>query len=414
MDQNLSQIVEEIKGNLNADVVEGAMSLIFFATTYAITSELRHKALILKLNYARAESGERKQSLQDEMLKLVDDIALDYQTKAGIKGAISMEQLVQTAQDRLSNIPPPHDVVFACEGLGKIYRKSGFTLADVSLQLREGEITGAVGENGNGKTTLFRLIVGDLRHDAGSLGFPLLKQHTSTGIDWALVKQSIAYLPQELPRWYGSLEDNLQYEAAMHGILGEENLREVSFIIERLALAEHLEKSWAELSGGYKLRFALAKALVWKPSLLVIDEPLANLDFKAQQIILKDLRDLANSLRHPMSVPISSQHLHEVEAIANNILFLQKGSVTFNGPVEEIGMARLANTFEPGTSCDINRLRMNLQVLDCHQINHTGVAYVISAPLQVNGPVLLRHLLDAGIPVDYFRDISRSIKQLFH
>jgi len=175
-----------------------------------------------------------------------------------------------------------------------------------------------------------------------------------------------------------------------------------------------LEKRWKELSGGFKLRFALACALVWKPKLLIIDEPLANLDFKAQQVVLRDLRNLAESLRYPMSVLISSQHLHEVEAVSDQIVFLDKGKVEFNGPKEQLGEERRCNTFETLVSCKEEELREHLRPLAPQRIQHSGVSYVVTLPLAVDGSRLLRHLLECGVEVEYFRDISRSIKQLFH
>ena len=91
------------------------------------------------------------------------------------------------------------------------------------------------------------------------------------------------------------LRSNLHYEAAIHGVGRADNEREVDFIVERLGFRGELDKEWHELSGGFRLRFALARALVWKPKLLILDEPLANLDFITQQIVLNDLRHLTDS-----------------------------------------------------------------------------------------------------------------------
>jgi ABC-2 type transport system ATP-binding protein len=302
--------------------------------------------------------------------------------------------------------------VVEASGLGRTYRKSGFRLHGVDLSLRRGEITAVVGENANGKTTLFSLIAGEIRHDEGSLSYPLLDPGSGAEVDWIAVKEQMAYVPQELPAWYGPLTDNLAYEAALRGIRGEANDRAVQFVIERLELADHLAKRWNQLSGGFKLRFALARALVWKPKLLLIDEPLANLDFRAQQVVLRDVRELADSYRYPMAVLISSQHLHEIEAVADDILFLRNGAVVFNGPIDQLGEARERNTFELGTPMDEGELRARLEPVTA-RMSHTGVSWLINTPLDITGADLLKALLREGVQVDYFRDISRSIKQLF-
>jgi len=413
MDQDVQHTACEVKARIATDAVQGSGFLMDFAGTYAVTAMLRHTALILKLNYTKATDIPDKERLQSQMLALVDEIVKDYQAHAHSETARQAQEARKQVEAHFRQVSPPRDVVFACEGLGKTYKKSRFSLKNVTLTLRLGEITGVVGENANGKTTLFRLIAGELRHDAGSMAFPALQGDDDRPIDWIEVKEHLAYVPQELPRWYGPLQENLQYEAALHSMLGEDNEREVMYIIERLDLAEQLDKRWTELSGGYKLRFSLARALVWKPKLLVLDEPLGNLDFKAQQVILQDLRDLANSLRYPMAVLISSQHLHELEAVADNILFLRQGEVTYNGPITELCEARQYNTFELDCSLDLHVLRERLQGFPYHRLYHNGLSYVITTPLHLGYRELLQRLLAAEVEIEYFRDISRSIKQLF-
>jgi ABC-2 type transport system ATP-binding protein len=162
-----------------------------------------------------------------------------------------------------------------------------------------------------------------------------------------------------------------------------------------------------------KVRFALARALVWKPKLLVLDEPLANLDFIAQQVFLKDLRNLANSLRYPVSVLISSQHLHEIEEVSDDILYLKQGQVLYSGPVGQIGARRKTNAFELGGAVDLARLQRVLAGSGFKRLYHSGVSFVVTTPTSVAAPQLLRLLLDAGVQLDYFRDISHSIKGLF-
>lgn len=183
MDQSQSHSARKIKGSIQADAAEGGMSLISFANRYAATKKLQHDALILKLNYSKAESEEHRSSMRREMLELVDEIVKDNESYATSEEAKRLEQAFQRAQEHYRRVALPRDAVFGCEGLGKTYRKSGFSLHDLSLSLRLGEITAVVGENANGKTTLFRLVVGDLRHDTGSMAFPLVGQSTEQEID---------------------------------------------------------------------------------------------------------------------------------------------------------------------------------------------------------------------------------------
>ncbi|CAK8717011.1 ABC transporter ATP-binding protein [Candidatus Electrothrix laxa] len=412
--QAIEQAAIDIRAAITDNPAEGSTGLIKFANTYALKGKQQHSAVILKLNLTKAADAEQQKRVIQDMLTLVEEIIADATDDGAAGNEQPLNQLIVHAQEHTPE--PPRDVVFRCEDLGRTYKKSDFRLQGVDLQLRFGEVTGVVGENGNGKTTLFRLVAGELLHSQGGMAYPVLQEDSTAkkGINWIKVKEQIAYVPQELPKVYGKLEEMLQYEAAIHGIRGKKNLREVDFIVQRLELTEHLEKRWKELSGGFKLRFALARALVWKPKLLIIDEPLANLDFKAQQVVLRDLRNLADGLRYPISVLISSQHLHEVEAVSDRIVFLDKGKVEFNGPKAQLGEERRCNTFELLVSCTEEELRGHLRLLAPQRIQHSGVSYVVTLPLAVDGGRLLRHLLECGVEVEYFRDISKSIKQLFH
>ncbi len=139
---------------------------------------------------------------------------------------------------------------------------------------------GIVGENGNGKTTLLRCMAGQLALDSGVLNFTRLEKPDHYGI-----KHQLAFIPQRIPRWFGLLKDNLHFSAAISGVKGEENNVMVDFMLERLDLTPYAHLTWNQISSGYRTRFEIARILLLKPKLLILDEPLANLDINAQQSI---------------------------------------------------------------------------------------------------------------------------------
>ncbi len=274
------------------------------------------------------------------------------------------------------------------------------------------QITGVVGQNAHGKTTLLRIVAGELQIDRGTYAYPYLgKLRRPT--DWTRIKADIAYVPQNLPPWRGSLIDTLHYEAALHGVLGKDNEREVGFVVERLELGGHLHMRWRQLSGGYKLRFALARALVWKPKLLVLDEPLANLDIKAKSLLLQDIRDLASSFRHPMAVLISSHELHGLEAICQQMVFLRKGDVVYVGPADAVSTDLQINEYELGTSADLAQLQQCLKGTAAEEVYKEGVSFIIRTPREIDQAQLLRILLERGIEIQFFRDNTRSVRRFF-
>ena len=87
--------------------------------------------------------------------------------------------------------------------------------------------------------------------------------------------------------------------------------------------------------------------------------------------------------------------------------------MTYNGPITELGEARQYNTFELDCPLDLHVLRERLQGFPYQRLYHNGLSYVITTPLHIGYRELLQRLLAAEVEIEYFRDISRSIKQLF-
>ena len=120
--------------------------------------------------------------------------------------------------------------------------------------------------------------------------------------------------------------ENLQFTAANYGYSPEENELIVELIIARLGLRQYRKHRWKDLSSGYKMRFELARMLLRKPKILLIDEPLANLDILAQQTVLEDFRAIAKSPFRPIGIVLSSQQLYEVEKTSDQVIFLKNGA----------------------------------------------------------------------------------------
>lgn len=306
------------------------------------------------------------------------------------------------------------DVIFSCQNLTKTYRGKhvNFVLQPLDLTLRLGEITAVVGENGNGKTTLLKLIAGEHGKDGGDMHYPQFT--TARPTDWYAIKQNLSYIPQNIPRWYGTVRDQLIFSTATHGVPAAKIDPVVDFMIGRLRLDRYNHARWHELSGGYKMRFALAKALVKKPRLLIIDEPLANLDVNAQVIFLDDLRAFATTPNSPMAVILTSQHLHEVERISDNIIFMRDGHTLYSGQTQSFGDDRGQNSFEFATTVSLATLQsLAARDLPSAIVVQNGYNFLIRTPISIERADVLNFLIQNDVTPDYFRDISKSTRRLF-
>ncbi|MBF0649742.1 ABC transporter ATP-binding protein [Dysgonomonas sp. GY75] len=311
----------------------------------------------------------------------------------------------------LANKPTATDadkLLLSTYNLIKSYKNSSFALGPVSFDIKAGEIIGLVGENGNGKTTLLRSLCGELQPTSGHIKY--LFSHVS-GYD---LRSKLIYIPQRTTSWQGSLLSNLRFTAASYGIIGEENILTVELIVARMGLRKYRTYKWKNLSSGYKMRFELARALLRKPKLLLIDEPLANLDILAQQIVLDDFRDIACSPFRPLGIVLSSQQLYEVEKASDRVIFLKNGTPRNLDQETDIAYAeipKLIIEFESGWKQD--QLYAAFAAIGIEKLQINGGTYVASFPAWVTQDEFLRLILEQQLPLTYFRNISNSTRRFF-
>ncbi|MDO9000402.1 ATP-binding cassette domain-containing protein [Sediminibacterium sp.] len=367
-----------------------------FTNDYVLPSELVNQVFELRKNY----------------LSIID-INPTQQELVANEAAVVLEKL--KSQDfSLSNSPEKiSDCVFKATDITKQFHsgRSPFKLHPISFELKAGEITGVVGENGNGKTTLLRIISGQLSTDTGTIEFPALGAFS---YNWYQAKNKFAFIPQRIPKWHGTLLENLLFFASIHGITGEQNLKQIDYILFRLGLDKFRDLTWSQISSGYRMRFELAKMLLWRPHLLILDEPLANLDINAQQLFLQDLRFFAQSQSNPLAIILSSQQLHEIERIADNIIFIRQGKTIYNGKQIDFGINRAVNNFEVAGTFSLQELQNCLPETGGYKIEDAGTAFIISCSVDVKWFDVLSTIQKCGLELNYYRDISQSTRQLFH
>jgi ABC-2 type transport system ATP-binding protein len=236
--------------------------------------------------------------------------------------------------------PMDRPALRAC-GLHKVYG-SVTALDGVSFTVNRGEIVGLLGPNGAGKTTTINMVLGVLAATTGSVeidGVDISKQRAR-----ALAKTNFAAVYAALP---GNLTviENLRFFGLLYGI---DSLRvRVEELLHQFDLAHLRHTKCGLLSSGEQTRAALAKALINRPQLLLLDEPTASLDPSAAQLIRAKIKKLATEDR--CGILWTSHNMNEVEEVCDRVLFLSRGKVLLEGNPQtlpqEHGSATLEDLF---------------------------------------------------------------------
>jgi ABC-2 type transport system ATP-binding protein len=224
------------------------------------------------------------------------------------------------------------------ENLRKRYA-SVTALDDVSFTVGRGEIVGLLGPNGAGKTTTINMILGVLEPTGGSVtidDIDIAKDRAR-----ALKRTNFAAVYASLP---GNLTvgENLRFFGLLYGI--ESLKRRVDELLQEFDLARLRDTKCGLLSSGEQTRAALAKALLNKPTLLLLDEPTASLDPSAAQIIRERIKRLAS--RDGCGILWTSHNMLEVQSVCDRVLFLSHGKVLLEGDPNSLPRAHGAASLE--------------------------------------------------------------------
>ncbi|TVS17120.1 MAG: ABC transporter ATP-binding protein [Planctomycetaceae bacterium] len=200
-------------------------------------------------------------------------------------------------------------------------------LADLTLQIEPGEMFAILGPNGCGKTTLFRLLSTLMRLQSGSvyvLGKQLPQQSDEVRRRIGVVFQSPS-LDRKL-----TVGENLRFQAALYGIRGRALVQRQQELLDHLGLADRIHERTEHLSGGLRRRVELAKGMLHRPSLLLLDEPSTGLDPGARTDLWRYLEWLRDE--HQVTVVLTTHLLDEAERADRIAIFSQGRLVALDHP----------------------------------------------------------------------------------
>jgi len=209
------------------------------------------------------------------------------------------------------------------EELTKIYSKKSSNeiraLNNLNLEVKEGEIFGLLGPNGAGKTTFLNILAGTVIKNSGNVnvwGFDLDTNPRE-------VRASIGIVPQEVNLdAFFSPKALLELQAGLYGVPKKDRITDT--ILKLVSLEKQANSYARSLSGGMKRRLLIAKAMVHRPPILVLDEPTAGVDVELRHNLWNNVRALN---KHGVTIILTTHAIYEAQEMCNRIAILNKGNL---------------------------------------------------------------------------------------
>ena len=196
---------------------------------------------------------------------------------------------------------------------------------DLSFNVRQGELFAFLGVNGAGKSTTISIICGQLDKDAGNV--TVCGESIEHGLDKITRRLGVVFQNSVLDQAL-SVRDNLRSRAALYGINGADFKKRLAELAELLDFGDLLGRTVGKLSGGQRRRIDIARALVHKPEILILDEPTTGLDPQTRKLLWEVVSDLRK--KENMTVFLTTHYMEEA-ADAAYVIILDSGKIAAEG-----------------------------------------------------------------------------------
>lgn len=274
----------------------------------------------------------------------------------------------------------------------------------INFQIEEGRCVSLLGPNGAGKTTTLKMLSGLLEPTSGSIDF--------NGEKAKDLREFIGYLPQ-YPAFYNWMSG--KEFLVFTGQLAKLNRKEAEIrseqLLERVGLADAKRRRIGGYSGGMKQRLGLAQALIHRPKLLILDEPVSALDPLGRREVL----DMMREIKEETTILFSTHVLHDAEEISDDILIMHAGEIAISGSLgcvmDEYRQPIIQIEFESQAT---DWLKSIADYSFVSEVNIQGNKTSIVLNDIVNGKqALLKDIVDRKIPIRKFETAQTTLEDLF-
>ncbi len=291
----------------------------------------------------------------------------------------------------------------AIRNLSKVYDGTP-AVNDISFTIEPGEIFGLLGPNGAGKSTTINMIGGVTRIGNGSIE---IFGHDNQR-DYRITRRLVGVMHQEIViDNFFTIDQALKFHAGYYGVRNDEPWRQ--HLIERLGLRPHLHKIMIKLSGGLKRRFMIAKALIHKPHLLILDEPTAGVDVELRHTLWDFVREIN---RHGTTILLTTHYLEEAEQMCNRVAIMNHGRLI---ALEETG--KLLKDL--GTRSLLIHLQAPVKAvpedISClgAELDQSGTTLQVSLSAGQSTGELLKCLCGTNLPIADIETRQASLEEIF-
>jgi ABC-2 type transport system ATP-binding protein len=224
--------------------------------------------------------------------------------------------------------------------LVKRYPTGMEALKSVSLTIGEGEFFGLLGPNGAGKSTLIHCTTGLATPTSGSVeifGHDAVHHYREA-------REAVALAPQEINLdMFLTLEETLDLHGGYFGMTKADRKERTAELLDAFSLTSKREERTRTLSGGMKRRLTLARALMHRPRLLILDEPTAGVDIELRLELWQYIEKIN---REGTTVMLTTHYLEEAERLCDRIAFINHGEIAAHGTIEELSVRYGVNSLE--------------------------------------------------------------------
>ncbi|WP_082235021.1 ABC transporter ATP-binding protein [Halobacillus massiliensis] len=289
------------------------------------------------------------------------------------------------------------------EGLTKKFNKQT-AVNNISFTLAPETCTALLGPNGAGKTTSLRMIAGLMHQTSGNIK---LTHNLSKDI-----RREIGYLPQH-PQFHSWMtgREFLVYVGRLAFLTKKEAETAADQLLERVGLIDAGRKRIGKYSGGMKQRLGIAQAMIHKPKLLMLDEPVSALD----PIGRRDVLNLMEELKKETTLLFSTHILNDAEEASDHLLLMNHGNIIESGSFADVrqrhAIKKIVAAFDTNSSVSLQDLQILPHVVNVEK--HKQEFHIYVEDMQLGRQTLMKYFSDHDLPVQSFEAGSMSLEELF-